>query len=70
MSQIYTDVMAFTRPIRALLCRKFATITFEEMLEMANLGSQVLQIRSVEFAGKWVKTSPSRRRHSNYFRGK
>ena len=33
--------------------RKLKTITFEEMLEMASLGSKVLQIRSVEFAGKY-----------------
>jgi aspartate kinase len=33
--------------------RKLSTITFEEMLEMASLGSKVLQIRSVEFAGKY-----------------
>ena len=33
--------------------RKLDTITFEEMLEMASLGSKVLQIRSVEFAGKY-----------------
>jgi len=33
--------------------RRLETITFEEMLEMASLGSKVLQIRSVEFAGKY-----------------
>ena len=33
--------------------RRLKTITFEEMLEMASLGSKVLQIRSVEFAGKY-----------------
>jgi aspartate kinase len=33
--------------------RRLHTISFEEMLEMASLGSKVLQIRSVEFAGKY-----------------
>ncbi|MDP4350261.1 hypothetical protein QSG17_25790, partial [Escherichia coli] len=33
--------------------RRLDTITFEEMLEMASLGAKVLQIRSVEFAGKY-----------------
>ena len=33
--------------------RRLDTVTFEEMLEMASLGSKVLQIRSVEFAGKY-----------------
>ena len=33
--------------------KKLSKITFEEMLEMASLGSKVLQIRSVEFAGKY-----------------
>ena len=33
--------------------RRLKTISFEEMLEMASLGSKVLQIRSVEFAGKY-----------------
>jgi aspartate kinase len=33
--------------------RRLRTVTFEEMLEMASLGSKVLQIRSVEFAGNY-----------------
>ncbi|HCH20821.1 MAG TPA: aspartate kinase, partial [Cellvibrionales bacterium] len=33
--------------------KRLASITFEEMLEMASLGSKVLQIRAVEFAGKY-----------------
>ena len=33
--------------------RRMDTITFEEMIELASLGSKVLQIRSVEFAGKY-----------------
>jgi aspartate kinase len=46
--------MASTPPTRAWCPRRAAcTISFEEMLEMASLGSKVLQIRSVEFAGKY-----------------
>ena len=47
--------MAFIPPTLASCpeARKLRTITFEEMLEMASLGSKVLQIRSVEFAGKY-----------------
>ena len=46
---------ACTRPIRASFpqARRLDTITFEEMLELASQGSKVLQIRSVEFAGKY-----------------
>lgn len=53
--QIYTDVdgVYTTDPRVAPEARKLDTITFEEMLEMASLGSKVLQIRSVEFAGKY-----------------
>jgi len=53
--QIYTDVDGIytTDPRIVPEARKLATITFEEMLEMASLGSKVLQIRSVEFAGKY-----------------
>jgi len=53
--QIYTDVdgVYTTDPRIAPKARKLDTITFEEMLEMASLGSKVLQIRSVEFAGKY-----------------
>ena len=53
--QIYTDVdgVYTTDPRIAPEARKLDTITFEEMLEMASLGSKVLQIRSVEFAGKY-----------------
>ena len=53
--QIYTDVNgAYTTDPRVVPeARKLTTITFEEMLEMASLGSKVLQIRSVEFAGKY-----------------
>ena len=53
--QIYTDVdgVYTTDPRIVPEARKLATITFEEMLEMASLGSKVLQIRSVEFAGKY-----------------
>ncbi len=53
--QIYTDVdgVYTTDPrVVASACR-LEKITFEEMLEMASLGSKVLQIRSVEFAGKY-----------------
>lgn len=53
--QIYTDVdgVYTTDPRVVPEASKMATITFEEMLEMASLGSKVLQIRSVEFAGKY-----------------
>ena len=53
--QIYTDVNGVytTDPRVVPEARKLTTITFEEMLEMASLGSKVLQIRSVEFAGKY-----------------
>ncbi|MBI5936551.1 MAG: aspartate kinase [Betaproteobacteria bacterium] len=53
--QIYTDVdgVYTTDPRIVPEARKLNTITFEEMLELASLGSKVLQIRSVEFAGKY-----------------
>jgi aspartate kinase len=53
--QIYTDVdgVYTTDPRIVPQARKLDSITFEEMLEMASLGSKVLQIRSVEFAGKY-----------------
>ncbi|MDA8225984.1 MAG: aspartate kinase [Betaproteobacteria bacterium] len=53
--QIYTDVdgVYTTDPRIVPQARRLETITFEEMLEMASLGSKVLQIRSVEFAGKY-----------------
>ena len=53
--QIYTDVdgVYTTDPRIVPNARRLNTITFEEMLEMASLGSKVLQIRSVEFAGKY-----------------
>src|SRR5262249_40057065 len=52
---IYTDVdgVYTTDPRVEPDARRLATVTFEEMLEMASLGSKVLQIRSVEFAGKY-----------------
>ncbi|WP_411726790.1 aspartate kinase [Methyloglobulus sp.] len=52
---IYTDVdgVYTTDPCVEPKARRLAKITFEEMLEMASLGSKVLQIRSVEFAGKY-----------------
>jgi aspartate kinase len=52
---IYTDVdgVYTTDPRVVPEARKLHKITFEEMLEMASLGSKVLQIRSVEFAGKY-----------------
>jgi aspartate kinase len=56
---IYTDVdgVYTTDPRIVPEARRLERITFEEMLEMASLGSKVLQIRSVEFAGKYrVKT--------------
>jgi aspartate kinase len=53
--QIYTDVdgVYTTDPRVEPKARRLQRITFEEMLEMASLGSKVLQIRSVEFAGKY-----------------
>jgi len=53
--QIYTDVdgVYTTDPRIVPGARRLKTVTFEEMLEMASLGSKVLQIRSVEFAGKY-----------------
>src|ERR1043165_5912240 len=52
---IYTDVdgVYTTDPRIVAEARRLQTVTFEEMLEMASLGSKVLQIRSVEFAGKY-----------------
>ena len=52
---IYTDVdgVYTTDPRVEPKARRLDHITFEEMLEMASLGSKVLQIRSVEFAGKY-----------------
>ena len=52
---IYTDVdgVYTTDPRIEPKARRLASITFEEMLEMASLGSKVLQIRAVEFAGKY-----------------
>ena len=52
---IYTDVdgVYTTDPRIVADARRLRTISFEEMLEMASLGSKVLQIRSVEFAGKY-----------------
>ncbi len=52
---IYTDVdgVYTTDPRVVPEARRLAVISFEEMLEMASLGSKVLQIRSVEFAGKY-----------------
>lgn len=53
--QIYTDVdgVYTTDPRVAPKAKKVDRISFKEMLEMASLGSKVLQIRSVEFAGKY-----------------
>jgi len=53
--QIYTDVKGvFTTDPRVVEeARLLKTVTFEEMLELASLGAKVLQIRSVEFAGKY-----------------
>ncbi|MDF1822304.1 MAG: aspartate kinase [Alcanivoracaceae bacterium] len=53
--QIYTDVdgVYTTDPRVVDKARRLDSITFEEMLEMASQGSKVLQIRSVEFAGKY-----------------
>src|SRR2546425_4717336 len=52
---IYTDVdgVYTTDPRVVPEARRLHTITFEEMLELSSLGSRVLQIRSVEFAGKY-----------------
>ena len=52
---IYTDVdgVYTTDPRIVPEARRLNTVSFEEMLEMASLGSKVLQIRSVEFAGKY-----------------
>ena len=52
---IYTDVdgVYTTDPRIVPEARRLAVVSFEEMLEMASLGSKVLQIRSVEFAGKY-----------------
>ena len=52
---IYTDVdgVYTTDPRIVADARRLTTISFEEMLEMASLGSKVLQIRAVEFAGKY-----------------
>lgn len=56
--QIYTDVdgVYTTDPRVVSNARKMSKVTFEEMLEMASQGSKVLQIRSVEFAGKYNVT--------------
>jgi len=53
--QIYTDVdgVYTTDPRVVPTARRLDNITFEEMLELASLGSKVLQIRAVEFAGKY-----------------
>lgn len=53
--QIYTDVdgVYTTDPRIVPEARRLERITFEEMLELASLGAKVLQIRSVEFAGKY-----------------
>ena len=52
---IYTDVdgVYTTDPRVVSEARRLKTVTFEEMLEMASLGSKILQIRSVEFAGNY-----------------
>ncbi len=52
---IYTDVdgVYTTDPRVVPEARRMASVSFEEMLEMASMGSKVLQIRSVEFAGKY-----------------
>ena len=52
---IYTDVdgVYTTDPRIVPEARRLSTISFEEMLEMASMGAKVLQIRSVEFAGKY-----------------
>ncbi len=53
--QIYTDVDGIytTDPRIVPEARRLKTVTFEEMLEMASLGSKILQLRAVEFAGKY-----------------
>ena len=53
--QIYTDVdgVYTTDPRVEPAARRLEQVTFEEMLEMASLGSKILQIRAVEFAGKY-----------------
>lgn len=53
--QIYTDVdgVYTTDPRVEPKARRLSKVTFEEMLELASLGSKILQIRSVEFAGKY-----------------
>ncbi|MCG6932771.1 MAG: aspartate kinase [Gallionella sp.] len=53
--QIYTDVdgVYTTDPRVVPEARRLKSITFEEMLEMSSMGSKVLQLRSVEFAGKY-----------------
>ena len=53
--QIYTDVdgVYTTDPRIVDGAQRLESITFEEMLEMASMGSKVLQLRSVEFAGKY-----------------
>jgi len=53
--QIYTDVEGVytTDPRLVPEARCMSRITFEEMIEMASLGAQVVQIRAVEFAGKY-----------------
>lgn len=53
--QIFTDVdgVYTADPRMVAQARRLERVTFEEMLEMASLGSKVLQIRSVEFAGKY-----------------
>ena len=62
--QIYTDVdgVYTTDPRVVDGARRLDKITFEEMLEMASMGSKVLQLRAVEFAGKY--NVPLRVRHS------
>ena len=52
---IYTDVdgVYTTDPRVVPEARRMERVSFEEMLEMASMGSKVLQIRSVEFAGKY-----------------
>jgi len=53
--QIYTDVdgVYTTDPRIVSAAKRLDRVTFEEMLELASLGSKVLQIRAVEFAGKY-----------------
>ena len=75
--QIYTDVdgVYTTDPRVVPEARRLDRITFEEMLEMASLGSKVLQIRSVEFAGKYnvplrvLSSLRGRRGHADHLRG-